>query len=113
MEVRAVAKGVGLSPLKVRPAADMVRGLAVEEALIRLRFTPSASARAVAKVVRSAAANAENNLQMAAGELKVSRIYVDDGPRLKRFRPQSKGRISPILKRSCHITVVVEGEIGT
>ena len=111
MEVRAVAKGVRMSPSKVKLVADMVRGKGVEEALVSLRFSTRRAAIEVAKVVKSAAANAENNFQLDPATLKVARIMVDHGPVLKRFRPQARGRVSPLLKRSCHITVVVE-EVG-
>lgn len=112
MEVWAVAKGVGISPRKVRLVADMVRGRGVEEALALLRFTPTPAARVVAKVIRSAQANAENNYQLPPAELRIAKIFADDAPRLKRFRPQARGRMSPILRRSSHITVIVEGEGG-
>ena len=107
MEVRAVAKDTGVPPRKVRLLVDMVRGKKVDEALTVLRFTPSPTARIVAKVIKSAAANAENNFQMPPEDLKIVRIFVDEAPTLKRFRPRSRGRASPILKRSSHITVIV------
>ncbi len=110
MEVRAIAKNTGISPRNVRLLADMVRGKKVDEALNLLRFTPTPTARVVAKVVKSAAANAENNLQMSSSKLKIARIYVDGGPMLKRMRPQARGRVSPILRHTAHITVVVGGE---
>jgi large subunit ribosomal protein L22 len=108
MEVRATAKGVRVSPPKVRLVLDLVRGKSVDEALAILKFTPTPIAREVAKVVKSAAANAENNFQMTPTKLKIIKIYADEGPTMKRFRPQSRGRVNPILKRSTHITVVVE-----
>ncbi len=107
MEVRAVAKDTGISPRKVRLLVDMVRGKKVDEALTVLRFTPSPTARIVAKVIKSAAANAENNFQMPPEDLKIVRIFADEAQTLKRFRPRSRGRASPILKRSSHITVIV------
>ena len=110
MEIRAVAKDTGISPRKVRPLVDMVRGKKVEEALAMLRFFPSPTARAVAKVIKSASANAENNFQMLPSELRIVRISVDQGRSLKRFRAQARGRVNPILKRSSHITAVVDGE---
>lgn len=110
MKVRAVAKDVGISPQKVRLVMNMVRGKKVDEALTMLSFVPTPTAKAVAKAIKSAAANAENNFQMSSAELKVTDIYADRGHTLKRFRPQSRGRISPILKRSSHITVFVGGE---
>ena len=107
MEVRAVAKDTGISPRKVRPLVDMVRGKKVDEALAVLRFAPTPTARVVAKVVKSAAADAENNFQMDPSDLKIVSIFADEARTLKRFRPRSRGRASPILKRSSHITVIV------
>ncbi len=107
MEVRAVAKNTGISPRKVRLLVDMVRGKKVDEALTILRFAPTPTARVVAKVVKSAAANAENNFQMSPSDLKIVKVFVDGAQTLKRFRPRSRGRVSPILKRSSHITVIV------
>lgn len=107
-KLRVVAKDIGISARKVRLAVDMVRGKGVTEALTLLDFTPTPSAKAVAKTIKSAMANAENNLQISPGDLKISSIYADSGHTLKRFRPKSRGRISPILKRSCHITVFLE-----
>lgn len=102
-----MAKDVGISPQKVRLAINMVRGKKVDEALRILSFLPTPTAKAVAKVIRSAAANAENNFQMPPAELRITEIFADQGHTLKRFRPQSRGRISPILKRSSRITVFV------
>ena len=107
MEIKAVAKDSGVSPRKIRLLVDMVRGKKVEEALTILRFTPSPLARVVAKVVKSAAANAENNFQMDPADLKVVSIYVDEAKPMKRFRPVSRGRAHHIIKRSSHITVIV------
>jgi large subunit ribosomal protein L22 len=110
MKVRAVANGIGISPQKVRLVINMVRGKKVDEALSILSFLPTPTAKAVAKVIKSAVANAENNFQMSPAELKITDIFADQGRTLKRFRPQSKGRISPILKRSSNITVFVTEE---
>ena len=107
MKVRATARDVGISPQKVRLAMDMVRGKTVGEALTILSFLPSPTGKAVAKVIKSAAANAENNFQMSPAELRITDIFADQGHTLKRFRPQSRGRTSPILKRSSRITVFV------
>jgi large subunit ribosomal protein L22 len=108
MEVRAVAKDTGVSPRKVRLLVDMVRGKKVDEALTILRFAPTPTARVVAKVVKSAVANAENNFQMSPSDLKIVTVFVDEARSLKRFRPRARGRSSPILKRSSHITVIVD-----
>jgi len=102
-----MAEDVGISPQKVRLTINMVRGKKVDEALRILSFLPSPTAKAVAKVVRSAAANAENSFQMSPAELRITDIFADQGHTLKRFRPQSRGRVSPILKRSSRITVFV------
>jgi large subunit ribosomal protein L22 len=107
MEVKAIAKDTGISPRKVRLLVDMVRGKGVDEALTVLRFTPTPVASVVAKVVKSAAANAENNFQMSPSDLKIVSISADEARTLKRYRPRSRGRVSPILKRSSHITVIV------
>ena len=107
MEVRAVAKDTGVSSGKVRQLVDMVRGKKVDEALTMLRFVPSPTARVVAKVIKSAAANAENGYQMSPSDLKIVSIFADEARTLKRYRPRSRGRVSPILKRSSHITVIV------
>lgn len=80
----------------------------MEEVLTLLKFMPSPAARTVAKVVKSAASNAENNYQMLPAQLRIVKAWADQGPRMKRFRPQARGRVSPILKRTTHITVVVE-----
>ena len=78
MEVRAVAKDTGISPRKVRPLVDLVRGKKVDEALALLKFAPTPTARVVAKVVKSAAANAENNFQMDPAGLKIVGIFADE-----------------------------------
>ena len=107
MEVRAVSKDTGVSPRKVRLLVDMVRGRKVDEALTLLKFTPTPTAQVVAKVVKSAAANAENNYQMTPSDLKIVSIFADEARTLKRFRARARGRASPIFKRSSHITVIV------
>ena len=112
MEVRAVAKNTGLSARKVRLLADMVRGKGVDEALTLLKFTPTPKARLVAKTVKSAAANAENNFQMSPSELKIVSIFADEARPLKRYRPRARGRVGPIIKRSSHLTVVVAEQEG-
>ena len=110
MKVRAVAKDVGISPQKVRLVINMVRGRKVDEALTVLKFLPTPTAKAVAKVIKSAVANAESNFQMSPADLRITDIFADKGHTLKRYRPQSRGRVSPILKRSSNITVLVTEE---
>jgi large subunit ribosomal protein L22 len=108
MEVRATAKGIRLSPEKARRIIDTVRGKKVDEALAILDFMPSANARTISRVLKSAAANAENNFQMAPSDLRIVKAFVDDGLRMKRISFAGRGRVRPILKRFSHITIVVE-----
>ena len=110
LRVRAVSKDVRISPRKVRLVLDGVRGRGVEDALAILKFSPSPAAHSVAKVIKSAVANAENNFQMTPADLRIVDIYADKGHVLKRIRPQARGRVNRILKRSSNITVVVAGE---
>ena len=112
MEVKAVAKYTGLPAKKVRPLVNMVRGKKVDEALNLLKFTPTPKAKVVAKLVKSAAANAENNYQMDPADLKIVSIFADDAPSMRRYRARSRGRASPIRKRSSHITVIVAEQEG-
>lgn len=106
--VRAVAKDVHISPQKVRLVIDQVRGKRVNEALAILRFLPQGAANEVARVVRSASANAEHNNDMDPEDLVIALAYADEGMKLKRFTARSRGRPGPILKRFSHITIVVE-----
>ena len=108
MEVKAVAKNVRLTPRKVRLVLDLVRGKDVKEALAILKFTPRNTAPVVSKLIKSAVANATNNHQMNEGKLYVKTIYADEARVLKRWMPRAKGSASQILKRSSHITVVVD-----
>jgi large subunit ribosomal protein L22 len=96
----------------MRPVVDMVRGKTVDEALGLLQFTPSPLAKIVAKVVKSAAANAENNYQMIPSDLKIINILADEARPMRRFRPRARGRAGTIRKPSCHITVVVAEQEG-
>lgn len=108
MEAKAIAKYVRVSPRKMRFICDMVRGRSVDEALSILKFTPNKGAKILEKVVKSAAANAENNFDMNRDNLFVLEVYSNQGPTLKRWRPRSKGRAFKILKRTSHIGVVVK-----
>ena len=108
MEARAISKYVRVSPQKTRLVADMVRGKKVDEALILLRFTPKKSGRLITKVLRSAMANAENAKAFDLEKLYIKTIKIDQGPRLKRFRPRAMGRATRIIKPSSHITVVLQ-----
>jgi len=107
METVAKLSYARISPQKCRLVADQVRGLPVEQALQILAFSPKKAAVLVKKVLESAIANAEHNDGADIDELKVAKIYVDQGPTLKRMRARAKGRGSRILKRTSHITVAV------
>lgn len=107
MEVKAVAKFVHISPRKVRGLGGVIKGKPVETALDLLKFMPQKSAKLVEKVVRSAAANAEQNPEIDVDTLVVRNILADQGPTLKRFRARARGRGTRILKRTSHITVVL------
>jgi large subunit ribosomal protein L22 len=107
-EVKAKARYVRMSPQKVRLVADQIRGKDVLSAFDLLRFLPQAAAQPVYKVLRSAVANAEENLGLAREDLYVSEIYVDGGPVRKWRKFGARGRFKPQLKRSSHITVVLE-----
>lgn len=107
MEVRAVVKNTGMPVRKMRPLIDMVRGKKVDEALTLLKFVPTPKAQIVAKLVKSAAANAENNFQMSPADLKIVTIFADEARSLKRHRARARGRANSILRRSSHITVIV------
>ena len=107
MEVRAVGKYLRVSPYKVRLVADLVRGKRVEEALTILKFLPKKSGRLINKTLRSAVANAENMQTIDVDTLVIKTIQVDEGPKLKRWRPRAMGRATRILKRTSHITMVL------
>jgi large subunit ribosomal protein L22 len=107
MEARAFLKHIRISPSKVRIVADLVRGKPVKDALAILKYTPKRASHWLEKVISSAAANAENNMEMDKDSLVVSEIYVDQGPTLKRFHPHQRGQAFPILKKTSHVTVVV------
>jgi large subunit ribosomal protein L22 len=112
MEVQAKAKWVRTSPRKVRLVAQTLRDLPVSEALVACSFMPKAAARDVAKVIRSAQANAENNFNLVKDDLVVKEIRVEPGPMLKRGQPRAMGRLFSIFKRTSHITAVVEDRPG-
>ena len=104
----AVAKYVRISPYKVRVVLDLIRGKSVTEAVAILDNVSKAGCEPIKKVVLSAAANAEHNLQMNAADLYVAACYADQGPTLKRMQPMAHGRGFRILKRTSHITVVLD-----
>jgi large subunit ribosomal protein L22 len=111
VEVKAVAKDTGLSTKRLRPLVNLVRGKKVDEALTLLQFTRTPKAKYLAKLVKSAAANAENNFQMDPADLRIVKIFVDEARVLRRYRPRSRGRASPIARHSSHITVIVSEEV--
>ena len=105
--VRAKARYVRIAPRKARLVADQVRGLPVPEARTLLAFSSRGAARDVAKLIDSAAANAENNHELIADELRISEIAVDEGPTLKRWRARARGRATRIDKKTCHMSVAL------
>ena len=108
MEVKATAKTVRISPRKVRLVIDLIRGKDCKEALGILELTPNHSAEAVKKVLKSAMANATHNHQLDEEKLYVKECYANEGITIKRWMPRAKGSASQILKRTSHITVVVD-----
>jgi len=108
MEAKAVARNIRISPQKARLVADLIRGKDVELAINTLRFMPKKGARIIRKLVESALANAGQNEAIDVDTLYVKTIFVDGGPTLKRIQPRSMGRANRILKRSSHITVVLD-----
>ena len=105
--VRASARYVRVAPRKARLVADQVRGLPVTEAQTLLDFSPRGAARDVGKLIASAAANAENNHDLVAEDLRIADIRVDAGPILKRWRARARGRATRIDKRTCHLSVAL------
>ena len=106
--VRAMAKQIGASQKRLRPIMDLVRGQQVDSALNTLSLLSSPWAKTVAKVVQSAAANAENNDFLNREDLRITRISADQAKPLKRFRPRARGRMGRITKQSSHIIVEVD-----
>ena len=107
MEAKSIEKFLRISPRKLRYVADVVRNKSVEQAVDILTFTPKKAASILKKAVESAAANATENHDMEEDGLFISRILVNEGPILKRFRPRARGRATRIRKRTSHLTVVV------
>jgi large subunit ribosomal protein L22 len=110
MEAKAVLKYVRISPLKVRRLTGAVKGQPVEKALDILKFMPQKAAAIVAKIMRSAVSNAEQNSSLDIDDLIVRNVIVDQGPVLKRFKARARGRGTRILKRTSHITVILAEE---
>ena len=107
MRAQATARYIRQSPYKVRRVLDMVRGLPVDQAEGVLQIVNRRASDPIAKVLKSAVANAENNFALDADELYVAEAYADEGPTLKRWRPRARGRATRIRKRTSHITIVV------
>jgi large subunit ribosomal protein L22 len=105
--VRASARFVRIAPRKARVVADQIRGKGVEEALALLRFSPRGASEQIRKLLESAAANAENNFDLDPEEMEITRIAVDEGPTMRRYRPRARGRATRINKRTCHISVAL------
>lgn len=106
-EVKAVSKYIRMSPSKVRRVLRQIQGKSYKDALILLEFMPYASCEPIIKVLRSAAANARNNMNLDETNLVVKSAYADQGPVMKRFRPRAQGRAYRILKYTSHITIVM------
>jgi large subunit ribosomal protein L22 len=111
MAVKAIAKGVRMSPRKVAEVAALVRGRSVEDALTILQHVPRRSAIPVKKAIESAKANADHNHGYKPATLQITEITVTPGPRIKRYRPASHGRALPFQRKSSHIRVIVDGEL--
>ncbi len=107
MEISAKLTNAKISAQKCRLVADQIRGLSIEKAINLLAFSTKKGARIIKKVLESAIANAEHNEGADIDELRVSSVYIGEGPTLKRFRARAKGRANRISKRTCHITVNV------
>ena len=108
MEVKAITRYVRIAPRKARLVTELIKGKPVEEALTILRFVPKKAARLVDKTLRSAVANAEQNPNIDVDTLYTKRIFVDGGPTMKRWRARAMGRATRIIKRTSHITVVLD-----
>jgi large subunit ribosomal protein L22 len=111
-QVHAQGKYVGMSAQKVRRIVDLVRGRPADDALTMLKFMPNAAARPVAKVLRTAIANAEENFGLSRDDLMVATAFADEGPTRKWRRFGARGRFKPVLRRSAHITIVVAEREG-
>ena len=112
MEVKAHTRHLRMSPRKVRLVVDAVRGMAVEPALAQLTFMSRAAARPVKKLLESAIANAEHNFKLDREGLYIKAALVNQGPTLKRWRPRAMGAAAPILKRTSHVTLVLDSKTG-
>lgn len=107
MQANASLKYVRITPRKVKIVLDLIRNKPIKEALAILRHTPKAASELLEKLLKSAVANAENNLNLSRDDLYVSQCYVTPGPTMKRIRPRAQGRAFRVLKRSSHIFITV------
>ena len=107
MEAKAIAKYVRMSPRKARLVANLIKGKDIQEAEAILRYTPNKAAKVIQKVLLSATANAENNLELDKSNLVVKSAIIDQGPSIKRIKPRAQGRADRMVHRSSHVTVVV------
>jgi len=105
---RAVVKYVRISSSKVKLVLDLIRGKSVAEAYAILMHTPKAASEVVTKLLKSAVANAENNMSMSPEGLVIAEVFASEGPTLKRYRPRAQGRATRIRKRTSHITVILD-----
>ena len=107
MEAKAIAKYVRMSPRKARLVANLIKGKDIHEAEAILRYTPNKAAKVIQKVLLSATANAENNLELDKSNLVVKSAIIDQGPSIKRIKPRAQGRADRMVHRTSHVTVVV------
>lgn len=112
MEAKAVAKYIRMAPRKARLVMDLIRGKEVGEALAILKYLPNHPTKPIYKVLHSAVANAEHNLELKRDQLYVWRAFIDQGPPLKRFRPRARGMASRIRKPTSHITIILKAREG-
>lgn len=105
---KATARYIRISSRKVKVVIDLIRGKSYEEAAAILQFTPKAASEPVLKLLNSAAANAENNLDMSRSDLYVAEVFANQGPTLRRYMPRAHGRATRIRKRTSHITIVLD-----
>lgn len=110
MEVRAHLRFLRMTPRKVRAVVDLVRGLSVDKAIDQLTILPRAASQPVLKLLNSAIANAEHNFHLQHEHLRIKLITANEGPRLKRYQPRAFGRAAEILKRTSHVTIVLEDD---
>ena len=112
MEVRAITKHLSISPQKLRLVCDKVRGMSAQQAKVVLEFMPQKGASIVRKTLVSAIANAENNFELRTDNLVIAQIFADEGTRMKRFKAGARGRYQPRVKRTSHLTIILESREG-